>query len=67
MLRRVQLVFKNPVLTPGKKKTNISWLVLFREIITVFSGYHMKPINTLCGKNAELLNVKAGGMVINVL
>jgi hypothetical protein len=35
--------------------------MLFREIIAVYSENHMKPINTLCGKNAELLTVKAGG------
>jgi hypothetical protein len=39
----------------------MKWLILFREIITVYSGNHAKPINTLCGQNAELLNVKVGG------
>jgi hypothetical protein len=29
--------------------------MLFKEIITVYTK------NTLCGQNAELLNVKAGG------
>jgi hypothetical protein len=41
--------------------TTITWLILFREIIPVYSENHMKPINTLCGQNAELLNVKVGG------
>jgi hypothetical protein len=38
----------------------ISWLILFGEIIAVYSENHTKPINALCGKNAELLNVEAG-------
>jgi len=32
--------------------------MLYREIITVFSQIHTKHINTLCGQNVELLNVK---------
>jgi hypothetical protein len=35
--------------------------MLFREIIAVYSENGMKPINTLCGQNAELLNVKVDG------
>jgi len=35
--------------------------MLYREIIAVCSQIHMKHINTLCGKNAELVNVKPGG------
>jgi hypothetical protein len=35
--------------------------MLFKGIITVYSENHMKPMNTLCGQKAELLNVKAGG------
>jgi hypothetical protein len=31
--------------------------MLFTEIITVYSENHMKPINMLCGQNAELLNI----------
>jgi hypothetical protein len=41
--------------------TKINWLMLFKEIIPVYSENHMKPINTLCGQNTELLIVKAGG------
>jgi hypothetical protein len=36
-------------------------LMLFREIIAIYSENHMKPINTLCGQNVELVNVWAGG------
>jgi len=32
--------------------------MLYREIIAVCSQIHTKHINTLCGKNVELLNVK---------
>jgi hypothetical protein len=33
--------------------------MLFREMITVYSKNHMKPINALCGQNVELMNIKA--------
>jgi len=32
--------------------------MLYREIIGVCSQIHTKYINTLCGQNVELLNVK---------
>ena len=32
--------------------------MLYREIIAVCSQIHTKHINTLCGQNIELLNVK---------
>jgi len=32
--------------------------MLYREIIAVFSQIRTKLINTLCGQNVELLNVK---------
>ena len=35
--------------------------MLYREIIAVCSEIHTKHINTLCGQNVELLNVKPGG------
>jgi hypothetical protein len=34
--------------------------MLFRKIIA-YSKNHVKLINTLCGQNAQLLNIKAGG------
>ena len=39
--------------------------MLYREIITVCSQIHTKHINTLCGQNVELLNVKAIGICID--
>jgi len=35
--------------------------MLYREIIAVCSQIHTKHINTSCGQNVELLNVKTGG------
>jgi len=32
--------------------------MLYREIIAVCSDIHTKHINTLCGQNVKLLNVK---------
>jgi len=32
--------------------------MLYKEIIAFFSEIHTKHINTLCGQNVELLNVK---------
>ena len=32
--------------------------MLYREIIAVCSQIHTKHINTLCGQNAEVINVK---------
>jgi len=32
--------------------------MLYREIMAVCSQIHTKHINTLCGQNIELLNVK---------
>jgi len=32
--------------------------MLYMEIMAVFSEIHTKHINTLCGQNVELLNVK---------
>jgi hypothetical protein len=39
--------------------------MLHREIIAVCSEIHTKHINTLCGQNVELLNVKPGGTYSN--
>jgi hypothetical protein len=41
--------------------------MLYREIIAVCSQIHTKHINTLCGQNEELLNVKTGGTYSNHL
>jgi hypothetical protein len=39
--------------------------MLYREIIAVCSEIHTKHINTLCGHNVELLNIKPGGTYSN--
>jgi hypothetical protein len=55
----------NSVLTSKKTQhftiTKINLLMLIEEIIPVYSENDIKPINTLCGQNAELLIVEAGG------
>jgi len=38
--------------------------MLYREIIAVFSQMRTKHINTLCGQNVELLDVK---MVVHIV
>jgi len=35
--------------------------MMYREIIAVCSDIHTKHVNTLCGQNVELLNIKPGG------
>jgi len=37
---------------------------MYTEIIAVCSEIHTKHINTLCGQNVELLNVK---LVVNIV
>jgi hypothetical protein len=39
--------------------------MLCREIIAVCAEIHTKHINTLCGQNVALLNVKHGGTQSN--
>jgi hypothetical protein len=38
--------------------------MLYKEIIAVCSEIHTKHINTLCGQNVELLNVK---LVVHIM
>jgi hypothetical protein len=40
--------------------------MLYREIIAVCSEIYTKHINTLCGQNVEFVNVKLGGLYINI-
>jgi len=39
--------------------------MLYREIIAVYSQIHTKYIDTLCGQNVELLNVKLVVHIVN--
>jgi hypothetical protein len=39
--------------------------MLYREIMAVCSEIHTKHINTVCGQNVELLNVKPGAPYSN--
>jgi hypothetical protein len=36
--------------------------MLYSEIIAVCSETHTKHINTLCGQNVELVNIKPSGI-----
>jgi hypothetical protein len=38
--------------------------MLYKEIISVCSEIHTKHINTLCGQNVELLNVKMAVRIV---
>jgi hypothetical protein len=40
--------------------------MLYKEIIAVCSETHTKHINTLCGQNVELLNVKLSVYKVNL-
>jgi len=46
------MIFKNSVRTskrtPHFTITKINWLMLFKEIIAVYSENHAKPVNTKC-------------------
>jgi hypothetical protein len=59
----IRITFKDSVHREQKTQhfsiTKITWLVLFMDIITVYSENHTKPINTVCGKNT-VIDVKAG-------
>jgi hypothetical protein len=47
------------------ERAQTSQLMLYREIIAVCSQIHAKHINTVCGQNVGLLNVKCGGTYSN--
>jgi hypothetical protein len=56
-LKLIQIMFKNSLSTKKTQRvsiTTLSWLMLFKEIIAVYS-----ESDKLCGQNTELLNVKA--------
>ena len=38
--------------------------MLYREIIVVCSEIHIKHMNTLCGQNVELVNVKLAVRIV---
>ena len=40
--------------------------MLYREIMAVCSEIHTKHINTLCGQNVELLNVKLAVHIVTL-
>ena len=40
--------------------------MLYREIMAVCSEIHTKHINTVCGLNVELLNVKLAVYIVTI-
>jgi hypothetical protein len=60
-VRLISMIFEILVRTAKKTQhftiTKINWLTLLKEIIAVYSENHTKPINALCGQNAELLSI----------
>ena len=40
--------------------------MVYSEIIAVCSQIHTKHINTLCGKEVELLNVKLAALILTI-
>ena len=42
-------------------------LMLYSEIIAVCSQIHTKHMNTLCGQNVELLNVKLAVRIVTTV
>ena len=62
--RKIGLYFHFQSIPRSKHSVSViktSQLMLYREIIAVCSQIHTKRINTLCGQNVELLNIKRGG------
>jgi len=47
-----------PLGTPLRLGYKTNQLMMYKEIIAVFSEIRKKPITTLCGQNLEWLNVK---------
>ena len=41
--------------------------MLYREIMAVYPQIHKKHINTLCGQNVELLNVKLAVHIVTTV
>jgi hypothetical protein len=64
-LKLVLIICKHSAHTSKKTQpitiTKMKWLMLFEEIIAVYSANHMKLINTLCGQNTEVLIVETSG------
>jgi hypothetical protein len=62
------ITYKYPVRTAKEtlsvSVTKTSQLMLYREIMAVYSEIDTKHINTLCGQNVELLNVKLAVQIV---
>ena len=61
MGQNVELYINTQSVPQSKHSVSViktSQLMLYREIMDVCSEIHTKHINTVCGQNVELLNVK---------
>ena len=47
--------------------TKIRQLMLYKEIIAVYSDIHTKHVNTLCRQKVELLNVKLAVHIVTTV
>jgi hypothetical protein len=58
----VSMIFRTAVVYFTESRVRLRYkhkqLMLYREIVAVCSEIHTKHVNTLCGQNVELLNVK---------
>src|SRR5215470_14231415 len=68
--RSISVLYRRTPSVPRSKHSvsviKTSQLMLYREIFAVCSEIHTKHINTLCGQNVEFVNVKPGGLYINI-
>jgi hypothetical protein len=59
------MIFKIQFLSQRKQYfffAKIRWFLLSMEIIAIYFENHMKPLNVLCGQNADLFIAGAGAM-----
>jgi hypothetical protein len=62
MMKRIVYISQKTHLISNKKTNR---LMTYRERIAVYFENCMKEMNAFCGKNAQLLNVLAGGTYSN--
>jgi hypothetical protein len=60
-LNKLRYSVRTAKITPHFTIPKITWLMLFKEIIADYSENYAKPINKICGQNAEAVTMKVGG------
>jgi hypothetical protein len=48
---RLNMIFSPYLETQHVPISEVNWLMLFKEMIIIYTENHTKPINTLCGQN----------------